>query len=153
VKKTTLDIEVFEREPPDFSPQAHIAACYLEFEGKILLLQQAPNKLEPGRWGIPAGKIEKNETPKDAALRELFEETGISVHQSSNVHYLKPLYMRKPTIDYVFHLFKIHLDHVPDVRISVEHQNYKWASPQDLKTMSLMVGAKEALQSLKEAAS
>ena len=34
---------------------------------------------EPGRglWGLPGGFIELNETPNDAAIRELFEETRL----------------------------------------------------------------------------
>lgn len=31
------------------------------------------------QWELPAGQREKNETPKECAIRELFEETGQSV--------------------------------------------------------------------------
>lgn len=31
-----------------------------------------------GKWDLPKGKIEKNETPEIAALREVTEETGLS---------------------------------------------------------------------------
>lgn len=33
------------------------------------------------RWELPAGKREMNETPKECAIRELFEETGQRVKQ------------------------------------------------------------------------
>ena len=33
-----------------------------------------------GRWDLPKGKIEKNETPSAAAIREVSEETGITGH-------------------------------------------------------------------------
>ena len=35
-----------------------------------------------GYWGFPKGKPEEGETPKDTALREIFEETGIVVKES-----------------------------------------------------------------------
>lgn len=31
-----------------------------------------------GRYNLPGGKIEEGETPKEAAKRELFEETGLT---------------------------------------------------------------------------
>jgi putative (di)nucleoside polyphosphate hydrolase len=32
----------------------------------------------PGAWQMPQGGIDPGESPQDAALRELFEETGVS---------------------------------------------------------------------------
>jgi 8-oxo-dGTP pyrophosphatase MutT (NUDIX family) len=34
-----------------------------------------------GRWDLPKGKLEKGESPAEAALREVEEETGISGHR------------------------------------------------------------------------
>ena len=46
-------------------------------DDKVLLVRRGkePNK---GRWGLPGGKIELGETIKEAALRELKEETNIT---------------------------------------------------------------------------
>lgn len=43
---------------------------------KILLVKHKKNR----RWTQPGGHIEGNETPEEAALREVYEETGIRVH-------------------------------------------------------------------------
>ncbi len=43
--------------------------------GRILLLRQPPGH----GWSLPAGLLDRNESPLDAAVRELFEETGIKV--------------------------------------------------------------------------
>jgi 8-oxo-dGTP pyrophosphatase MutT (NUDIX family) len=45
------------------------------FEGKVLLHRH--RKL--GMWLPPGGHIERDELPDDAAVREVFEETGIRV--------------------------------------------------------------------------
>jgi 8-oxo-dGTP diphosphatase len=138
-------LEIYEIAPEGFTPQVQVAACYLEIGGKLLLLQRAHGKLEPGKWGVPAGKLENQETPEDAAKRELFEETGISF-ENTQIQRLNSLYIRKPEVDYVYHLFKVQLNGLPEVRLSNEHQSYKWASLKDIEEMALMDGAKEALQ-------
>lgn len=53
-----------------------IAGCIIEQEGKYLLCQRAiPPR--PGTWTLPAGFMESGETTEQAALREVWEETGV----------------------------------------------------------------------------
>ena len=54
------------------------AAVLVEQEEKLLLLQR---NYEPwmGSWMVPAGYVEADENPKEAAKREVFEETGLVV--------------------------------------------------------------------------
>ncbi len=140
-------LEVHQNKPKDFDDTIQVAACYIEIEGRLLLLQRADS--ETGTWGVPAGKFENGETPEEAALRELFEETGIAFDRhaqlQSFVQPLGALYIRKPEVDYVYHSFKVHLDAVPEIRLSDEHVGYTWASSKEIEGMPLMAGAKEAL--------
>lgn len=145
MKKFVSKLEVHQTLPEGFAPQVQVAACYLEINNQLLLLQNAQGKLEGGKWGVPAGKLEDNESPEKAAKRELFEETGI-IFEDEHIHPLNSLYIRKPEVDYIFHLFKIHLDQMPDVCLSDEHQSYIWANPNDIENIPLMDGAREALQ-------
>ena len=46
---------------------------------KVFLCKRSPFQSLPGVWSIPAGSIEKGETPKEGAIRELYEETLIDV--------------------------------------------------------------------------
>lgn len=138
-------IEIYETEPSGFKPLVEISACYIEINGKILLLQQALAKQEPGKWGVPAGKIEPLETPKQAAYRELFEETGIQVEETSQLRYLGCLYIRKPALEYVYHLFQVLLVKVPSVNISQEHQSYQWQELHHLSNIPFMLGAREGI--------
>ena len=50
-------------------------AVFVVWEGKVLL--HFHRKL--GMWLPPGGHIEKGELPDDAAVREVFEETGLDV--------------------------------------------------------------------------
>lgn len=53
-----------------------VAALVFDEQGRILLFKHTYRKLE---WGIPAGGLEFKEQPKDAIVREFFEETGMTV--------------------------------------------------------------------------
>ncbi len=54
------------------------AAGVLVEAGSILLARRA-SSVFPGRWYIPAGFVEANETVEAAAVREMKEETGLDV--------------------------------------------------------------------------
>lgn len=139
-----LIVEVHEGRPKDFFANVEVVACYLEQDDKLLLLQSSNDKSEKARWGVPAGKLEKGETPLEGAIRELKEETGIEV-QENQIYYLGALYIRKPDVDYVYHLFQVQVEKLPKIQLSAEHQNYAWASFEDLENWPLMAGAKQAL--------
>ena len=58
--------------------QVHVAGCVLlDDYGRILLLHR--NFGETGLWYLPGGKLEEEETPEAAAVREISEELGVSV--------------------------------------------------------------------------
>lgn len=51
---------------------------YIEDEnGKVL----KTHFLRACQWDVPAGKIEKDENPKSAAVRELLERTGYKIEE------------------------------------------------------------------------
>lgn len=58
-----------------FDPKVAVVA-FIEQAGQVLLVQRA---IDPGRgrWALPAGFVDHDETPEDAALREVREETGL----------------------------------------------------------------------------
>ena len=53
---------------------------------KLLVLD---NFLGRGNWGVPGGGLHKGEEPKTGALRELQEETGLSLMPSDLVEFAK----------------------------------------------------------------
>lgn len=59
------------------------AVCYLERGTQYLLLHRTKkeNDENAGKWIGVGGKCEENESPEDCMLREVREETGLSVTQ------------------------------------------------------------------------
>ena len=56
-----------------------VAAALVDPEGRILLQKRAPNRAMAGLWEFPGGKVEADELPEAALVRELEEELGIDV--------------------------------------------------------------------------
>jgi 8-oxo-dGTP pyrophosphatase MutT (NUDIX family) len=52
-----------------------VAALIRDREGRILLQRRA----DDGRWNLPAGAIDPGESPDEAVVREVLEETGLEV--------------------------------------------------------------------------
>jgi 8-oxo-dGTP diphosphatase len=49
-------------------------------DGQMLLVRNAPGRYDTGKWTLPGGGLNWGETPADAVLRELTEETGLIGH-------------------------------------------------------------------------
>ncbi len=83
----TLEMRLFDNRQRSFCSQCQRAyhaqlkvgaGALIEQESGLLLLQRtyAPFK---GCWNLPAGYVEADESPLEAAIRETFEETGLHV--------------------------------------------------------------------------
>ena len=58
------------------------AAALIDADGKVLLTQRPPGKPDAGLWEFPGGKVEEDEAPEAALVRELREELGIETEAS-----------------------------------------------------------------------
>lgn len=91
---------------------------------KMFLLLHYPS----GHWDFIKGRIEKNESPRQAALREAMEETGITDIEFSEgfeekIQYSYQFNGKEVRKEVVFFLAKTK---TTDVKISHEHLNYIW---------------------------
>jgi len=130
---------MIHQTPPDkFSPKFEGVGCFLEHGGKIILLRRQNHKPEGNTWGIPSGKKEKGETAADAMARELNEETGYSA-KPGELNYFKKIFVKFPDYDFVYHIFHLQPDALPEVKINPgEHKSFIWTNPASALKMNLI---------------
>jgi len=108
-----------------------VAAALIDADNRVLLAQRPRGKALEGLWEFPGGKIDADERPEDALIRELKEELGISVkspclapltfasHAYDDFHLLMPLYVCRKWEGFVQPL---------------DRQALKWVRPKDLRS-------------------
>ncbi len=107
----------------------------IEKDGKYLLLQRSkPSRGEMGYWELPGGGQDFGESPQEALLREIMEETQLEaeVHNPISVwHYVRD--NRVQIIGMTFACKALGTD----VVLSDEHVAYKWLTIEQIKTMKI----------------
>lgn len=135
-------------QPINFSVKAEVVAILTFFDDEVLLLQRLPTHPQANLWCAPGGKIHFEETAKDAAIRELFEETGIKIEEELLID-LGKYYVRYPNGDFIFYLYKTNLPKMDqqNIRISeAEHQNFCICSVQEIADFPLTPGLDECFE-------
>ena len=98
-------------------------------DGRFLSLRRSQGS-ELEHWGILGGMVDPGETPKEAAIREAYEE-GKCIPQN-NVDFLdtyiaySPKYGKTPV-----HIFRTIIDHPCQIRMNVEHDKLGWFKLRD----------------------
>ncbi|OUR76486.1 NTP pyrophosphohydrolase [Alphaproteobacteria bacterium 46_93_T64] len=82
-----------------------VAVALVDDDNRVMIAQRPEGKSMAGLWEFPGGKVEANETPELALIRELKEELAIDVteaclapftfasHTYEKFHLLMPLYV------------------------------------------------------------
>jgi ADP-ribose diphosphatase len=81
------------------STEGAVMVVALDHDGTVLLVREYAAGVERYELGLPKGLIEPGETPEQAALRELREETGFGARrlQALQMLTLAPAYMQHGT--------------------------------------------------------
>ena len=60
---------------------------------KFLIVKRGKSVIQSGKWCLPCGYLDYDETVEECAVREIFEESGIDIRDWINVKNLKPSYV------------------------------------------------------------
>lgn len=117
---------------------------------KFLLSLRSGNVEQPGTWGIFGGAIDKGESPEEAAVEEVREESGIEINAAD----LIPLYVFKDkSFQYFNFLYVIDKEFTPTDSWETDGHSWveygKWESPLHFGVQKLLADP-ESVQKLKE---
>jgi len=105
--------------------------------GKILLLQRAADNYKANSWEVGYGRMDQGEDPDVALKREFFEETGIQdlriISILSNWHFYRG--EEEVPENEVVGITYWAQSTTSKIKISREHQAYKWVAPEEALKM------------------
>mgnify|MGYP003428784243 FL=1 len=124
--------------------EAHI---FRERNGKLefLLLKRSPEQYYPNIWQMVTGKIKENEAAFNTALREIEEETGLVPEKFWVAPTVNSFYA--PDKDYICLLpvFAAKVNSDSEIKISKEHTEHKWLSPEEAKKFLAWDGQRKSV--------
>ncbi len=102
-------------------------------KNEILLFQRGPKaRSEQGKWESAGGAMEQGETPEEAAIREVKEETGL------NTVGLKQLFeIENPDGEWKVYMFTCQVIGEPQILEPEICSDYQWVSKDELSEMEL----------------
>lgn len=107
-----------------------VACALVDADRRVLIARRPEGKAMAGLWEFPGGKVEPDETPEAAIIRELEEELGVETktaclaplsfasHSYESFHLLMPLFVCRRW---------------QGTPVAREHTALKWVRPQALR--------------------
>lgn len=123
-----------------------VAVFVFDGEGKILCFERTNFPI--GLVTIPAGHAERGQSILDSAKMELEEESGIS---GCELEFLGKRSIPGDSCswgadDHIWHVFTVHVDKRPDVRLNHEGKNLLWLLPREILERDAVIGVRIFLE-------
>jgi len=96
---------------------------------RVLILRRAEGTRCTGAWEVVHGRVEPDERPEDAAIREVREETGLPVERLYNLT-CQPFYLHRLGTVQVAVVFVAFVGS-DTIRLGAEHDTGEWLAPDE----------------------
>ena len=117
-------------------------------EWLVLALQRSAQTRCPGSWETVHGRMEPDERPEDAAVREVREETGLEVDRLYSIT-CQPFYLHTLGVVHMAVVFAAFVREPGDVILGDEHQGYEWLTMAEAATRFTWPREREALSHIR----
>ena len=113
-----------------------VSAVIRDEQNRILLMRS----VESGKWSLPAGAVEPGESPEDAVIREVSEETGLRVVSArlsaavGGVEF-RTTYPNGDQVEYVVSVFDCEVAPGSLYAVDGEASEFRWVSPPEVEVL------------------
>jgi len=127
--------------------QIKVVGAVIVHDGLILCAQRGLQGSIPGMWEFPGGKIEPDETPRDALVREISEELECEVNVGGLITTTAHEY------DFaIIELTTFYCELLSGTPVLTEHEAVKWLRPEQLASLDWAPADVRAVELIEKAA-
>lgn len=126
-----------------------VGRAIIQEGNSILMLQRSETDTHnPGLWEFPGGKIDANEELVDGLIREVKEETGLTISSPSSLAHVGSELISEGKYAGRLYVALFYVAQIADgdLIISDEHIDARWESPQYANTFAFTLESRLALQ-------
>lgn len=126
--------------------RVHVAVGVIQNQQGLILIAKRPTHLhQGGKWEFPGGKVEQGESTTQALIRELHEEVGLIVENSTPLMQISHNYSDKRV------LLDIHkVTEFSGAAVGLEGQEIQWVSRANLSQYQFPVANQAIVTKLQE---
>lgn len=138
-------ILITSNRPENYTPRIEAVACYLAKGESFLFLKKAKGRNEEETWGVAGGKIKTGEKSEQAVVREVLEETGVSI-DAEKLSFETLLYVDNPCYGkYTLYIHSYSCEEDQEITLSEEHTEFKWLPLSEAKKLTLLSGGLQSM--------
>lgn len=107
--------------------RSSVAICLVVCKNKVLIVKRGKSVKCSGKWCLPCGYLDYNESIEECAIREIYEESGIDVRKYKNTIKLDsinsdPSFTKNQDIGFNF-IIEINSDNLPPINMDIVDHN------------------------------
>ena len=112
----------------------HVVYINEKKERLFLSLKRSQKERYPNIWQCVTGGILNQENPEQTAIRELFEETGLTPKRMWSIETVNYYYDPKYSTMNLIPVFGVEVDEI-NITLSDEHQEYLWGMDKEIESI------------------
>jgi 8-oxo-dGTP diphosphatase len=110
-----------------------VVCAIIEQDNLVLCALRSEQMSLPGKWEFPGGKLELNELPEDALIREIEEELNVSIEIVESLQISDYSYVPGKVIRLIPFKCVIQNNEIP---VAADHAELRWVKKEDLMNLN-----------------